>query len=128
MQKKGSVHIHKLGAGLFAKLEETLESPLDCEENKPIHFDGNQPGVLTGRADPEDEAPILWPTHEKKRSLEETLMLGNCEGKRRRGQQTTRWLDSVIEATNMNLTQHWEVVEDRRAWHVLVHGITKSQT
>ena len=61
-------------------------------------------------------------------SLEKTLMLGKCDGKRRRGRQRTRCLDSVIEATNVNLTKLWEAVEDRRAWHVLVHGVTKSQT
>ena len=61
-------------------------------------------------------------------SLEKTLMLGKCEGKRRRGQQRMRWLDSVIEVTNMNLTKLQEAVEDRRAWHALVHGITKSWT
>ena len=57
-----------------------------------------------------------------------TLMLGKCEGKRRRGSQRMSWLDSVIEATSMNLIQLWEAVEDRRAWHALVHGVTKSQT
>ena len=47
-------------------LEETLESPLDCKENKPIPFERNQPSVLTGRTDPEAEAPILLPSHEKR--------------------------------------------------------------
>ena len=58
-------------------------------------------------------------------SLEKTLMLGKCEGKRRRGRQRTRWLDSVIEATNMNLTLLWEAVEDRMAWRALVHGVRR---
>ena len=107
-------------------LEEALESPLDCKENKPIHSEGNQPRVLTGRTDAEAEAPILWPSHEE--SLEKTLMLGKCEGKRRRGRQKTRWLDSVTEETNMNLVQLREAVEGRRAWHALVHGVTKSWT
>ena len=61
-------------------------------------------------------------------SLEKTLMLGKCEGKRRRGRQRTRWFDSVTEATNVNLTQLREAVEDRRAWRALVHGVTKSRT
>ena len=61
-------------------------------------------------------------------SLEKTLMLGKCEGKRRRGRQRARWLDRVIEATNMNLTQLQETVEDRRAWRALVPGVTKSRT
>ena len=64
----------------------------------------------------------------KEDSLEKTLMLGKCEGKRRRGRQMMRWLDSVTEATNMNLTQIWKAVEDRRAWHALVHGVMKHQT
>ena len=64
----------------------------------------------------------------KEDSLEKTLMLGKWEGKRRRGRQRMRWLDSVIEATNMTLTQLREAVEDRRAWHALVHGVTKSRT
>ena len=59
---------------------------------------------------------------------EDSLMLGKCEGKRRRGRRRTRWLDSVIKATNMNLTQLQEAVEDRRAWRALVHGVTKSRT
>ena len=60
-------------------------------------------------------------------SLERTLMLGKCDGKRRRGRQRMRWLDSVCEATNMKLTQLWESVEDRRAWRALGHGVTKSR-
>ena len=47
--------------------EKALESPLDCKENKPINSKGNQPSMLTGRMDPEPEAPILWPSHEKRR-------------------------------------------------------------
>ena len=65
---------------------------------------------------------------EREDSLEKSLILGKCEDKRRRRQQGMRWLDSVIEATNMNLTKIWEAVEDRRAWRALVHGVTKSHT
>ena len=61
-------------------------------------------------------------------SLEKTLMLGKCEGNRRRGWQRMKWLNNVIKAINMNLTQLWEAVEDRRAWRALLHGVTKSQT
>ena len=61
--------------------------------------------------------------HLKRRedSVEKTLMLGKCEGRRRTGQQRIRWLDSVFEAVNMNLTELWEAVEERRAWCALVH-------
>ena len=61
-------------------------------------------------------------------SLEKALMFAKCEGKRRRGRQRMRWLDSVTEVANMNLTQLWEAVGDRRAWRALVHGVTKSRT
>uniref|UniRef100_A0A670K8R9 ribonuclease H n=1 Tax=Podarcis muralis TaxID=64176 RepID=A0A670K8R9_PODMU len=61
-------------------------------------------------------------------SLEKTLMLGKMEGTRRRGRQRMRWLDSVLEATNMSLTKLREAVEDRSAWRALVHGVTKSRT
>ena len=60
--------------------------------------------------------------------LEKTLMLGKCEGKRRKGLQRMRWLDRVTEATNVNLTKLREAVEDRRAGRALVHGVTKSRT
>ena len=56
--------------------------------------------MLSGRTDPEAEAPILWSSHEKRRLPEKPLMLGKCEGKRRRGRQRTRWLDSVIGYPN----------------------------
>ena len=60
-------------------------------------------------------------------SLEKTLMLGNIEGKRRRGQQRMKWLDSITNSMDMNLSKPQETVEDRIAWHAAVLGVTKSQ-
>ena len=64
---------------------------------------------------------------ERADSLEKTLMLGKIEGKRRRGQQRIRWLDSITDSVDMSLSKLWKTVEDRGAWRATVHGITKSQ-
>ena len=61
-------------------------------------------------------------------SLEKTLMLGKIEGRRRKGWQRMRWLDGITDSMDMNFSKLWEMVEDRGAWHTVVHGVTKSQT
>ena len=61
-------------------------------------------------------------------SLEKTLMLGKTEGKRRRGWQKMRWLDSITDSMNTNMNKLQEIVEDRRAWNATVHGVAKSWT
>ena len=60
--------------------------------------------------------------------LEKTLMLGKIEGKRRRGWQRIRWLDSITDSVDMNLIKLQEIVKDRESWHAGVHGVTKSWT
>ena len=59
-------------------------------------------------------------------SLEKTLMLGKIEGKRRKGWQRTRWLDSITDSMHVNLNKPRATVEDRGAWCAAVHGVTKS--
>ena len=61
-------------------------------------------------------------------SLEKTLMLGKIEGRRRRGRQRRRWLDGVTYLIDMSLSKLEELVKDREAWRVAVHGVVKSWT
>ena len=61
-------------------------------------------------------------------SLEKTLVLGQIEGRRRRGQQRMRWLDDIIDSIDMDLGRLWELVMGSEAWRAAVHGITKSWT
>ena len=61
-------------------------------------------------------------------SLKKTLMLGKIEGKRRKGRQRMRWLDSITDSMDMNLSKVWEILEDIGAWHAAIHEVTKSGT
>ena len=67
------------------------------------------------------------PLMQRADSLEKTLMLGKTEGKRRKGQQRMRWLNSITDSKDMSLNKLQEIVKDREVWRTAVHGVAKSQ-
>ena len=109
-------------------LEKTLESPLDCKEIQPVSSKGNQPKYslegLMLKLKLQHFGHLLRGTD----PLEKTLMLGKLEGRRRRGQQRMRWLDSITESMDMSLSKLRELVVDREVWLSAAHAVTKSRT
>ena len=112
--------------GLNRRKGGAKESPLDCKEIKPVNSKENESSIFTERTD----AKLKDFGHLIRRddSLKKILMLGKTEGKRRRGWQRIKWLDSITDSMDMNLSKFWEIMKNREAWCASVHGVKKSRT
>ena len=100
-------------------LEKILESPLDSKEIKPVNPKGNQPWIFIGRSDAKLKLQYSGYLMGRVNSLEETLMLGKTEGRRRSGWQRMRWLDSIIDSMD------WVWANSGRWWRTGKPGVLK---
>ena len=109
-------------------LEKTLESPLDCKEIQPVHFEGDQPWDFFGRNDAKTEAPVLWPPHAKSWLIGKDSDAGRDWGQDEKGTTQDEMAGWHHQLNALSLGELRELVMDREAWRAAIHGVTKSRT
>ena len=109
-------------------LEKSLDSPLDSKEIKPVNLKGNQPRILVGRTDVEAETPVFWSSYVNSWLTGKLSDAGKDWGQKEKRASEDEMADGITDAMDMNLRKFQEMVRDREAWCVTVHGVSMSQT